>query len=233
MSVERRTQASSLARCWPHMRDVYRRGADDSDTPACLRTVSPRRRSARAAPGPPPLRRAAAARARAARDPPPHGACELAADAAALDGPAPRAPRAAPAAAAPAGAAVCGEEELPAEALGGAGGGAGPNRGARAYCTLPRALCGVAAALYRDARLPPRRTTPDGTDIYYWCDLPRRRPGTCARPTLLLSYPPTPLLTYNIFCENTLVNPARSANFGRVTDDSVSSVVSLTIHDSL
>lgn len=23
--------------------------------------------------------------------------------------------------------------------------------------------------------LPPRRTTPDGTDIYYWCDLPRRR----------------------------------------------------------
>ncbi|CAK1544783.1 unnamed protein product [Leptosia nina] len=44
---------------------------------------------------------------------------------------------------------------------------------ARAYVTLPRRR-GVAAALFRSARLPPRRTTPDGTDIYYWCDLPKR-----------------------------------------------------------
>ncbi|CAG4984882.1 unnamed protein product [Colias eurytheme] len=47
---------------------------------------------------------------------------------------------------------------------------------ARAYVTLPRRL-GAAAALYRAGRLPPRRTTPDGTDIYYWCDLPKRKRG--------------------------------------------------------
>lgn len=54
-------------------------------------------------------------------------------------------------------------------------GGAASNSGARAYVTLPRRRGGVAAALYRGAALPPRRTTPDGTDIYYWCDMPRRK----------------------------------------------------------
>ncbi|CAG9092082.1 unnamed protein product [Plutella xylostella] len=34
---------------------------------------------------------------------------------------------------------------------------------------------GEGAGVSRRARLPPRRTTPDGTDIYYWCDVPKRK----------------------------------------------------------
>ncbi|KPJ16249.1 hypothetical protein RR48_08254 [Papilio machaon] len=63
---------------------------------------------------------------------------------------------------------------LPSAEEGRAEGRAGWSAGARAYVTLPRRQRGVAAALFRRARLPPRRTTPDGTDIYYWCELPAR-----------------------------------------------------------
>ncbi|CAH0721380.1 unnamed protein product, partial [Brenthis ino] len=160
----------------PSMRDVYRRAPPDL-SPACLHTVSPRRRPVRRAPQPPPLR--PLPRARAPQPPlPPSADCELARDCLASP----------PAAAAPARAhapprdavTVRGEEELPAARVQGAAraqGGAGGERwsaGARAYVTLPRRR-GVAAVLFQQAPLPPRRTTPDGTDIYYWCDLPRRK----------------------------------------------------------
>lgn len=191
MSVDERvgSQASSLRRGAAgaggapgagagsaRMRHVCAR-APDVSSPACLRVVC--------APGAPP------APPGALRDAPhPPGHCELAGDAVALDDsalaahrprsvPAPRRVRA-----------VRGREELPCladarrpqaplaapeddrlegdEARGGAA-----SAGARAYVTLPRRRAGVAAALFRGARLPPARTTPDGTDIYYWCDLPK------------------------------------------------------------
>lgn len=164
------------------MRDVYRR-APPALSPACLATVSRRApRPARPAPGPPPLRPLRLARARRpasgpAPAPAPDPECELACDACeaceasclAGDAPPPRAPPGL------AGVTVRGEEELPCElpAAGGAGAGAW-SAGARAYVTLPRRR-GAAAELFRNAPLPPRRTTPDGTDIYYWCDVPRRR----------------------------------------------------------
>lgn len=49
------------------------------------------------------------------------------------------------------------------------------NKGARAYCTLPRRHGGVSAFLYKNVELPMRKTTADGTDIYYWCDVPKRK----------------------------------------------------------
>lgn len=49
------------------------------------------------------------------------------------------------------------------------------NRGARAYCTLPRKHDGAASIMFRNGKFPPRRTTPDGTDIYYWCDVPKKK----------------------------------------------------------
>ncbi|CAH2092339.1 unnamed protein product [Euphydryas editha] len=174
------------------MRDVYRRAPPDL-SPACLHTVSPRRapRPARPAPTPPPLRplRLPRPRRAAPRAPRPDPECEDACEACCLDGrvsPAPpRAPHECLAA-----ATVRGEEELPCELPAGGAGGAGGadgvagaggttgadawSAGARAYVTLPRRR-GVAAVLFRNAPLPPRRTTPDGTDIYYWCDVPRRK----------------------------------------------------------
>ncbi|XP_045763158.1 uncharacterized protein LOC123865958 isoform X2 [Maniola jurtina] len=175
-SVRWRGCCAAGARRDADMRDVYRRAPPDL-FPACLHTVSPRRRVARKAAQPPPLR--------PLHVPPPRRAasdaeCELACDACCLDGCATATP--------PrvltervASLTVRGEEELPcdmADERQGAGSenaGAGAwSGGARAYVTLPRRR-GVAAALFRAQTLPPRRTTPDGTDIYYWCDLPRRK----------------------------------------------------------
>ncbi|XP_064073367.1 uncharacterized protein LOC113397508 isoform X1 [Vanessa tameamea] len=174
------------------MRDVYRRAPPDL-SPACLHTVSPRRRPARMTPQPPPLRPLRLSRPRRAPSapaaqsapampsaPPGDTECELACDACCLDGrssPAP--PRALHERLAA--VTVRGEEELPCEPTGGVrgageagGASAAWSAGARAYVTLPRRR-GVAAVLFRNAPLPPRRTTPDGTDIYYWCDVPRRK----------------------------------------------------------
>lgn len=162
------------------MRDVYRRAPPDL-SPGCLHTVSPRRRPVRPAPQPPPLRPLPA---RVSRPAPPDTECELACDASCLDGrssptPAPAAARRPPTCMAP--LTVRGEEELPSQAQGegearadGERSGGAWSAGARAYVTLPRRR-GVAAVLFRNAPLPPRRTTPDGTDIYYWCDVPRRK----------------------------------------------------------
>ncbi|CAG9563202.1 unnamed protein product [Danaus chrysippus] len=162
------------------MRDVYRRAPPDL-SPGCLHTVSPRRRPVRPAPQPPPLRPLPA---RVSRSAPPDAECELACDASCLDGrsspaPAPAASRRPPACMAP--LTVRGEEELPSQAQGESEGradreksGGAWSAGARAYVTLPRRR-GVAAVLFQNAPLPPRRTTPDGTDIYYWCDVPRRK----------------------------------------------------------
>lgn len=44
-------------------------------------------------------------------------------------------------------------------------------RDIQGYCTLPRGRRG------QNAPRPPRRTTPDGTDIYYWCDVPKKAPN--------------------------------------------------------
>lgn len=167
------------------MRDLCRR-APDASSPACLHVVSPRRaRPTAPARRPPPLR---------PLDPPASSAtdacCELATAAVELDE-ADEVPRARTVDSR-GHVAVRGEEELPAtdepraplappedDRLEGdhgderGRGGGGANRGARAYVTLPRRRAGVAAALYSGARLPPRRSTPDGTDIYYWCDLPK------------------------------------------------------------
>ncbi|XP_059059508.1 uncharacterized protein KIAA0930 [Achroia grisella] len=179
---ERRgSQASSVrwrccgARLGPRMRDVYARAQPDVSTPACLHVVSPRR--ARPSRPAPPRPRPLPAPSSSAPD------LEVAADALdERDRPPPPPP--------PPDAAgrltVRGQEELPsgeagwpADEGGGAGGaegGGGCNAGARAYVTLPRRR-GVGAALFRRRRLPPRRTTPDGTDVYYWCDVPRRSPA--------------------------------------------------------
>lgn len=161
------------------MRDVYTRRApqDDLSSPACLRTMAPRAPPPRAASGPPPLRPLPAVRrpAGAARAPVDEPACELAAEAGEEAPPALRLSGSAGAGAG-AGSTVRGHEELPSRERCAAEAPGSPNRGARAYCTLPRRRAGVAAALFRSAALPPRRTTPDGTDIYYWCDLPKHPP---------------------------------------------------------
>ncbi|XP_073967271.1 uncharacterized protein isoform X4 [Choristoneura fumiferana] len=173
------------------MAAVCPRAADADDaSPACLHRVTPRRRRARAAPGPPPLRPLPRAPPPLPHPPPSRPqpqdrceACEVADDALAAAG----AGACRTLSAAEARDAVRGSEELPcartyaarAEPAGaGAGAGAGPagdSAGARAYVTLPRNRRGVAGALYSRAPLPPHRTTPDGTDIYYWCDAPRPR----------------------------------------------------------
>ncbi|XP_047518037.1 uncharacterized protein LOC125058060 isoform X2 [Pieris napi] len=161
-------------------------------SPACLHRRAPAAEPAsRVARTPPPLR---------PLPPPPRppGAprgsprCEIACDVASLDGGdlAAAESHLRPARPSDRARTVRGREELPGE-LGprppspgrrdggeavseGEGGGAGSwSDSARAYVTLPRRR-GVAAALFRAARLPPRRTTPDGTDVYYWCDLPKR-----------------------------------------------------------
>ncbi|KPJ01069.1 hypothetical protein RR46_05334 [Papilio xuthus] len=151
------------------MREVYAREARDTATPACLREVTPPVRAPRRAPGlAPPLRPLPRSRHR----PAPHAAtraaplateedCEIAYDAA-LD------------CDAKVSVAAGAEEPRAGSAEGRGEGRAGWSAGARAYVTLPRRQRGVAAALFRRARLPPRRTTPDGTDIYYWCELPAR-----------------------------------------------------------
>lgn len=46
-------------------------------------------------------------------------------------------------------------------------------RDIQGYCTLPRGRRGPGQCPLR----PPRRTTPDGTDIYYWCDVPKKTPN--------------------------------------------------------
>ncbi|XP_045487931.1 caskin-1 isoform X1 [Pieris rapae] len=163
-------------------------------SPACLHRRAPAAEPAtRVARTPPPLR---------PLPPPPlplgapRGSprCEIACDVASLDGGdlAAAESRLRPARPSDRARTVRGREELPGE-LGprppspgrrdggeavaegeGEGGGAGRwSDSARAYVTLPRRR-GVAAALFRASRLPPRRTTPDGTDVYYWCDLPKR-----------------------------------------------------------
>lgn len=168
------------------MAAVCPRAADaDAASPACLHSVTPRRRSARAAPGPPPLRPLPRAATRAlapapALPPDRCEACEVADDALAEAGAgAGGACARRTLSAAEARAAVRGSEELPcartfaARAEPAGAGAAGDSAGARAYVTLPRNRRGVAGALYSRAPLPPHRTTPDGTDIYYWCDAPR------------------------------------------------------------
>ncbi|KAK5643866.1 hypothetical protein RI129_007711 [Pyrocoelia pectoralis] len=42
----------------------------------------------------------------------------------------------------------------------------------RNYCTLPKLK--IKHKFYRPVVIPPHRITPDGTHIYYWCDLTRR-----------------------------------------------------------
>nr|XP_037870833.1 uncharacterized protein LOC101736574 isoform X2 [Bombyx mori] len=171
----RRRPASSARRaCQPAMRDLYPRAPRDLSSPACLHTVCPRPPSAAlctapSAPRPlPPARRAARPRALE-----PGARCELADEAAALDEAALLAERA-PGVLQDAGgrAAVRGCEERVRAARGAGGAAAGD---ARCYVTLPRARGGLAAAMFRRERLPARRTTPDGTDIYYWCDVPRKK----------------------------------------------------------
>ncbi|XP_069355479.1 uncharacterized protein [Maniola hyperantus] len=160
-SVRWRGCCAAAARRDADMRDVYRRAPPDL-SPACLHTVSPRRRVARPAAQPPPLRPLHAPSPRRAA---PDTECELACDACCLDGCAAPAPSRVSAERV-ASLTVRGEEELPCDmddgrqraGSEGAGAGAGAwSGGARAYA------------------LPPRRTTPDGTDIYYWCDVPRRK----------------------------------------------------------
>lgn len=181
------------------MRDVYSKAdrPNDHSTPACLHTVTPKRKSVRNAPGPPPLKpftlhqSPRKSKRKERKEPHPEVDCEVAADAVSLDerdlvygdsnGTVSSDSR----------VTVRGEEELPykeykdyeVQDIGDANGNEGDdeaeggraNRGARAYCTLPRKHRGVAAVLYKNAPLPPRRTTPDGTDIYYWCDVPKKK----------------------------------------------------------
>ncbi|VVC91173.1 unnamed protein product [Leptidea sinapis] len=149
------------------MHEVYGRPAAPCDTPACLHVVSPRRPAPRAAPNPPPLRPLRPLRScEPSRD-----ECEIAFDAASLD------ESELVAAISHTRAAerddgertVRGEEELPSHSARPRETRAGRRQWsgtARAYCTLPRRR-GLAAAMFRAARLPPCRTTPDGTDIYY------------------------------------------------------------------
>ncbi|CAK1578873.1 unnamed protein product [Parnassius mnemosyne] len=176
-------KAGGAGGCERDMREVYARETRDTSTPACLRDVAPRRRPlSRAAVAPPPLRPLPPTRSRRPAQPVDDD-CELAHDAASLDCPDEndyeKVVKMVP------GPTVRGTEEhataryVSGDAAGegggcGAGGGGGWSAGARAYVTLPRRQRGVAAALFRRTRLPPRRTTPDGTDIYYWCDLPPR-----------------------------------------------------------
>ncbi|KAJ2950444.1 hypothetical protein O0L34_g8685 [Tuta absoluta] len=169
------------------MRDVYSRAQPDVSTPACLHVVSPRRAKLKPpAQKPPPLkpfllsprRKPKTSKAPKVREP-----CEVADDAVSLDDEA-------ISAASPAhtrtvrdtGNTVRGEEELPCgrewsdkwsekDANGNSG---EDSEGARAYVTLPRRK-GAGSVLFRRAKLPPRRTTPDGTEIYYWCDVPKKK----------------------------------------------------------
>lgn len=148
------------------MRDVYSRAADQSIGPACLQHVAPRRarKLARPEARPPPLVPLLTPARR-------NEECELADDAAELDGEVSTARAGCPAASQ---VEVRGSVELPyrPEPPSPAG---GPNSGARAYCTLPRRHGGVAAVMYKNEELPLRRTTPDGTNVYYWCDMPAKR----------------------------------------------------------
>ncbi|XP_036334136.1 uncharacterized protein LOC118744859 isoform X2 [Rhagoletis pomonella] len=60
---------------------------------------------------------------------------------------------------------------------GGGGGGAGSgSENGHTNATLPRAKRSSAqhAFYHRALSLVPKRRTPDGTNIYYWCDLPRK-----------------------------------------------------------
>ncbi|XP_052756797.1 uncharacterized protein LOC113523404 isoform X3 [Galleria mellonella] len=188
---ERRgSQASSVRwRCCgaapagPRMRDVYARAQPDVSSPACLHVVSPRR-APPSRPAPPPHPRPLAPPARRAAAPAAAAECEVAADAAALDERELALQPARTLRDASERLTVRGQEELPsceagwaAAAAAAAAAGGGGGGGARAYVTLPRRRRGLGAALYRRARAPPRRTTPDGTDVYYWCDVPRRPPA--------------------------------------------------------
>ncbi|XP_053599636.1 uncharacterized protein LOC128669135 isoform X2 [Plodia interpunctella] len=179
---DRGSASSARWRCCggatPAMREVYARAQPDVSSPACLHLVSPRRArlARRDARRPPPL----TVNKKSEKTKETDCECELAADAGEIEDcdlsnrpeyyfGADRAQ-----------ITVRGEEELPYcdadvqnenlpadESL-----ELGRLR-ARAYATLPRRR-GLGALLYRGGRAPPRRTTPDGTDIYYWCDLRRR-----------------------------------------------------------
>ncbi|CAG5005943.1 unnamed protein product [Parnassius apollo] len=143
--------------CERDMREVYARETRDTATPACLRDVAPRRRPlSRAAVAPPPLRPL----------PPPATVAPLSRWTTTANWLTMLPPSTAPMKTIMKRQSVVGGHS--------AGGSKGWSEGARAYVTLPRRQRGVAAALFRRTRLPPRRTTPDGTDIYYWCDLPPR-----------------------------------------------------------
>ncbi|RVE40298.1 hypothetical protein evm_015052 [Chilo suppressalis] len=144
--------------------------ADDVSSPRCLHVVSPRR-----------CRPAAAAARLPLRPPPPApGDCEVAADAAQWEE------------TADANAECTEDGGFKAKAEAGCG------KSARAFCTLPRAG-GAAAALYNGARLPPRRATPDGTHIFYWCDLPpARRPGNIRRRCYHCSYDTAGFMTLDV-----------------------------------
>lgn len=200
------------------MRDVYTRAGskEDLSSPRCLQRRAPRRPPAVLAPAhaPPPLRPLPALAPRGAR----RGSdeCEEAAEAVEPaergggGGGAPgrgRPPRA------PAREAVRGTEELPCRPVrdpadaAPPGPEARPSAGAvdaRSFVTLPR-MRGLGGALWRRARLPPRRTTPDGTDIYYWCDLPRRPPHGTRRPEL--SVCPHPPMSRNLAFRGRFVRP--------------------------
>ncbi|KAI5645118.1 hypothetical protein NE865_02666 [Phthorimaea operculella] len=159
----------------------------DVSTPACLHVVSPRRAKLKPpAQKPPPLKpfllspRRKPKQKQKKTEPEP---CEVADDAVSLDDKE-------ISAASPAhtrtvrdtGNTVRGEEELPCGrewadkfAEKDANGNSGEDsESARAYVTLPRRK-GPGSVLFRRAKLPPRRTTPDGTEIYYWCDVPKKK----------------------------------------------------------
>ncbi|XP_054737639.1 uncharacterized protein LOC129244054 isoform X2 [Anastrepha obliqua] len=59
---------------------------------------------------------------------------------------------------------------------GGGGGAASGSENGHSNATLPRAKRNAAqhAFYHRAMSLVPKRRTPDGTNIYYWCDLPRK-----------------------------------------------------------